>query len=165
MDIREPKAKVFIKDGGKVLAARDITLKADGVEQTENILFNAGPKGVKAIDVAIDPLPGEENQRNNKMTRLVNVDNRTPRILYMEGEPRWEFKFLRRAVEDDTSIHLATILRTTQNKIYVQDDHGDAPKTIKDGFPTRVDDLFEFDGLILGSVRRAVFHGHAAADD
>jgi uncharacterized membrane protein len=151
------KAKVFIKDGGKVLAARDITFKADGVEQTENILFNAGPKGVKAIDVAIDPLPGEENQRNNKLTRLVNVDNRTPRILYMEGEPRWEFKFLRRAVEDDKSIHLATILRTTQNKIYVQDDHGDAPKTIKDGFPTRVDDLFEFDGLILGSVDAPYF--------
>jgi uncharacterized membrane protein len=151
------KAKVFIKDGGKILAAHDITFKADGVEQIENILFNAGPKGVKSIDVSIDPLPGEENQRNNKLTRLVNVDNRTPRILYMEGEPRWEFKFLRRAVEDDASIHLVTILRTTQNKIYVQDDHGDAPKTIKDGFPTRVDDLFDFDGLILGSVDAPYF--------
>jgi uncharacterized membrane protein len=151
------KAKIFIRDGGKVLAAHDITFKADGVDQIENILFNAGPKGVKAIDVAIDPLPTEENQRNNKLTRLVNVDNRTPRILYMEGEPRWEFKFLRRAVEDDKSIHLATILRTTQNKIYVQDDHGDAPKTLKDGFPTRVEDLFEFDGLILGSVDAPYF--------
>jgi uncharacterized membrane protein len=151
------KAKIFIRDGGKVLAAHDITLKTDGMEQSENILFNAGPKGVKAIDVSIDPLPGEENQRNNKITRLVNVDDRTGRILYMEGEPRWEFKFLRRAVEDDKSIHLATILRTTQNKIYVQDDHGDAPKTIKDGFPTRVEDLFDFDGLILGSVDAPYF--------
>jgi uncharacterized membrane protein len=151
------KAKITIRDGGKILASHDITYKADGVEQSENILFNAGPKGVKAIDVAIEPLPNEENQRNNKLTRLINVDNRTPRILYMEGEPRWEFKFLRRAVEDDTSIHLATILRTTQNKIYVQDDHGDAPKTIKDGFPTKIEDLFEFDGLILGSVDAPYF--------
>jgi uncharacterized membrane protein len=151
------RAKIFIRDGGKVLAAHDITFKTDGVEQSENILFNAGPKGVKAIDVSIDPLPNEENTKNNKLVRLVNVDNRTPRILYMEGEPRWEFKFLRRAVEDDTSIHLATILRTTQNKIYVQDDHGDAPKTIKDGFPTKVEDLFEFDGLILGSVDAPYF--------
>ncbi len=151
------KAKVFIKDGGKILAAHDITFKADGVEQTENILFNAGPVGVKAIEVSIDPLPGEENQRNNKLVRLVNVDKRTPKILYMEGEPRWEFKFLRRAVEDDRSIHLATILRTTQNKIYVQDEHGDAPKNIKDGFPSRIEDLFEFDGLILGSVDAPYF--------
>lgn len=151
------KAKVFIKDGGKILAAHDITFKADGVEQTENILFNAGPVGVKAIEVSIDPLPGEENQRNNKLTRLVNVDKRTPKILYMEGEPRWEFKFLRRAVEDDRSIHLSTILRTTQNKIYVQDEHGDAPKNMKDGFPNRIEDLFEFDGLILGSVDAPYF--------
>ncbi len=151
------KANILIKDGGKVLASREVTFKADGVEQTENILYNAGPAGVRAIDVSIDPRPGEENPRNNKIAKLVNVDQRTARILYMEGEPRWEFKFLRRAVEDDKSIHLATILRTTQNKIYVQDDHADAPKSIKDGFPTRVEDLFEFDGLILGSVDAPYF--------
>ena len=148
---------MVVKDGGKVLAAHDITFKADGVEQTERILYDAGPVGVKAIEVSIDPLAGEENQRNNKIVKLVNVDKRTARILYMEGEPRWEFKFLRRAVEDDKSIHLATILRTTQNKIYVQDDHGDAPKSIKDGFPSRIDDLFEYDGLILGSVDAPYF--------
>ena len=51
---------------------------------------------------------------------MVNVDARKPRILYLEGEPRWEFKFLRRAVEDDRTIDLVTILRTTQNKIYRQ---------------------------------------------
>jgi len=151
------KGVVTIKDGGKVLASHDIIYKADGVEQTENILYNAGPVGVKAIDVTVEPLQSEENQRNNRVTKLVNVDKRTARILYIEGEPRWEFKFLRRAVEDDKSIHLATILRTTQNKIYVQDDHADAPKTIKDGFPTKIEDLFEFDGLILGSVDAPYF--------
>ena len=64
-------------------------------------------------------MAGEESANNN-ITRLVNVDQRKPRILYLEGEPRWEFKFLRRAVEDDRTIDLVTILRTTQNKIYRQ---------------------------------------------
>ncbi len=80
----------------------------------------------------------------------MNVDARKPRILYMEGEPRWEFKFLRRAVEDDRTIDLVTILRTTQNKIYRQ---GIAnPDELKDGFPTKVEELFAFDGMIIGSV-------------
>ena len=75
------------------------------------------------------------------------------RILYLEGEPRWEFKFLRRAVENDRNIDLVTILRTTQNKNYVQDPAGTAPKSVKDGlFPTNGEDLFDFDGLIIGSV-------------
>jgi hypothetical protein len=151
------KVKITLREGQKILAVRDAVLKNEGQEQTEAILFSAGTAGVKRIETSIDVLPGEENVLNNKVTRLVNVDERKPLILYMEGEPRWEFKFLRRAVEDDRSIHLATILRTTQNKLYVQDDHGDAPKNIKDGFPTRVEDLFEFEGLIIGSADAAYF--------
>ncbi|HEY2845613.1 MAG TPA: glutamine amidotransferase, partial [Bryobacteraceae bacterium] len=128
-------------------------LKSDGTEQTESVLFNAGGAGVKAIETAVDLLPGEENAKNNKLTRLVNVDNRKPRILYLEGEPRWEFKFLRRAVEDDRNIDLVSILRTTQNKIYRQGISN--PKELEDGFPSRVEELFGFEGVILGSVDAA----------
>ncbi len=151
------KAKITLSDGGKTLATREVTFKSDGTEQSEQIMFNAGGAGVRTVETSIDVQPNEENVKNNQLTRLVNVDSRKPRILYMDGEPQWEFKFLRRAVEDDRNIHLATILRTTQNKIYVQDDHGDAPKNIKDGFPTRVDDLFEFEGLVIGSSEAAYF--------
>ncbi len=103
------KAKIALRDGAKILATRDVVFKADGIEQSEQIMFNAGGAGVRTIETTIDPLPNEENAKNNKITRLVNVDSRKPRVLYMEGEPRWEFKFLRRAVEDDRNLHLATI--------------------------------------------------------
>src|SRR5262249_3113729 len=138
-----------VKDAGKVLASTDVTLKPDGVEQTEQVLFNAGTAGVKAIEASIAPLSSERNAKNNLMTRLVNVDQRKPRILYLGGEPRWEFKFLRRAVEDDRSIELVTMLRTTQNKIYRQ---GVTGNELEDGYPTKVEDLFGFEGLIFGSV-------------
>ena len=150
-------AKITLRDGQKVLASKQVPLKADGTEQTQTVLFNAGTAGVKTIQTSIDVLPGEENAKNNSLTRLVNVDKRTGLVLYLDGEPRWEFKFLKRAVEDDRNVHVVSILRTTQNKIYVQDEHQDAPKNIKDGFPTRVEDLFAFDGLILGSSEVAYF--------
>jgi uncharacterized membrane protein len=144
------KAKLTVKEGSKIVAQQIVTLKKDGQEQSETLLFNAGTAGVKSVETSIDPLPGEESVKNNLVTRLVNVDARKPRILYFEGEPRWEFKFLRRAVEDDRTIDLVTILRTTQNKIYRQ---GIAnPDELKDGFPTKVEELFGFDGLIIGSV-------------
>jgi hypothetical protein len=151
------KVKLTVRDGGKILSGRDVTLKGDDVQQTESILFNAGPAGVKTIDVVMDTLAGEENVRNNKVTRLVNVDQRKPRILYLEGEPRWEFKFLRRAVEDDRIIDLFTMLRTTQNKIYRQEQIGSQqgltnPKELENGYATKVEDLFGFDALIFGSV-------------
>ncbi len=157
------KAKLTLKEGSKVLATREIVLQKDGAEQSESVLFNAGLVGVKTVETTIDVLPGEENALNNKVTRLVNVDDRKPRILYMEGEPRWEFKFLKRAVEDDRSLHVVTILRTTQNKNYVQDPYGDTPKDVFErlhtvGFPTKSEDLFSFDGLIIGSTDAPYFN-------
>jgi len=149
------KLRVDIKEGGKVLGSGEITAKADGVQQTEPILFNAGPAGVKNLDVVIQPFADEENQNNNKVTRVIAVNNAKPRILYMEGEPRWDYKFLRRAVEDDKNIEVVSILRTTQNKIYRQ---GIANEDeLKDGFPTKVEDLFGYQGIILGSVEAGYF--------
>ena len=152
------KAKITLKEGSKVVASQEVTLKGEGTEQVETVLFNAGDAGVKTLEASIDPLLNEENPRNNRVTRLVNVDRREPRILYMEGEPRWEFKFLRRAVEDDKNIDLFTILRTAPNKLYRQEqkDGGHQGLTnvneLKDGFPSTVEELFGFDGIIFGSV-------------
>ncbi len=152
------KAKITLREGSKVVASQDVTLKGEGTEQVETVLFNAGDAGVKTIEASIEPFPNEENPRNNRVTRLVNVDPRKPRILYMEGEPRWEFKFLRRAVEDDKYLDVFTILRTAPNKLYRQEqkDGGKQgltdPNELKDGFPSKVEDLFGFDGVIFGSV-------------
>jgi uncharacterized membrane protein len=151
------KAKITLKEGSKIVASQDVTLKAEGTEQVENVLFNAGDAGVKTLEAAIEPFPNEENPRNNRVTRLVNVDSRKPRLLYLEGEPRWEFKFLRRAVEDDKYIDLFSILRTAQNKLYRQEQKDGKQgltntNELKDGFPSTVEELFGFDGIIFGSV-------------
>jgi len=152
------KAKITLREGSKVVASQEVTLKGEGTEQVESVLFNAGDAGVKTIEASIEPFANEENPRNNRVTRLVNVDPRKPRILYMEGEPRWEFKFLRRAVEDDKYLDLFTILRTAPNKLYRQEqkDGGKQgltdPNELKDGFPSKVEELFGFDGVIFGSV-------------
>lgn len=146
------KVRVTLKDGSKLLASREITLKGNDVQQTESLLFNAGSAGPKNLEVSIDPLGGEENLNNNRLQRVMDVVSTQPRILYVEGEPRWEYKFIRRAVEDDKTLQLSSILRTTQNKILVQAAPGPDGEKLKAGFPTKVDDLFAYDGLIIGSV-------------
>jgi uncharacterized membrane protein len=149
------KARLVVRESGKVLASQEVVLKSDGAQQTESLLFNAGLAGARTLQVSIDPLEGEENLNNNTVTRLVNVEPAKPRILYLEGEPRWEFKFIRRAIELDRSLQLASILRTTQNKIYRQ---GIAtPKEFEEGFPSTAEELFAFQGLILGDVEIGYF--------
>jgi uncharacterized membrane protein len=148
------QARLNLSGGGKVLAARDIVLSESG-KQIETLEFNAGSGGVKSLEVRIDPLPGETNLENNRLMRVLWVQSGKHRILYVEGEPRWEYKFIRRAVDDDPAISIASMLRTTQNKIYRQ---GLAtPNELEDGFPSKPEDLFEYDGIILGSVEEAFF--------
>ena len=153
------KINLTVRDasGGqaKLLTSRTITLGPDGNLQTETLMFDIGGAGAKTLQIAAAPLPGEENTANNTLTRVVNVGSEPRRILYMEGEPRWEYKFIRQAEEDDRMVQIVSIDRTTENKIYRQ---GIAdPKELADGFPTRPEDLFVYDGLIIGSVEAGYF--------
>lgn len=149
------KAKLSVRDGEKILASQEVTLKPDGAIQTDAMVFNAGVAGPRNLQFTIDPLAGEENLNNNSVVRLVNVTTAKPRILYIEGEPRWEYKFIRRGVEDDRSLKVVSMLRTTQNKIYRQ--NVDDPKELEQGFPTKAEELFHYDGIIVGSVEANYF--------
>jgi hypothetical protein len=111
------RGRLAVRDGTKLLASREIIFKADGAPQIESLVFNAGLAAPRTFQFAIEPLPGEENLKNNQVTRLVNVTSAKPRILYIEGEPRWEYKFIHRGVEEDRSLQMSSMVRTTQNKI------------------------------------------------
>ena len=140
---------------GKVLASRSIGLGPDGNLQTETLMFDIGGAGARTLQIAAAPLPGEENTANNTLTRVVNVGSEPRRILYMEGEPRWEYKFIRQAEEDDRMVQIASMVRTSANKIYRQGISD--PKELADGFPSRPEDLFAYQGLIVGSVEAGYF--------
>jgi uncharacterized membrane protein len=148
------QASIVVKSGGSVVASRQITL-AEAGRQTETVEFDAGKSGVKNVEVKIEPLSGEDNVANNRITRVLSVDGAKRRILYVEGEPRWEYKFLRRAVEDDPAIEIVSMLRTTQNKVYRQGISN--PNELADGFPSKPEDLFAYQGLILGTVESGYF--------
>lgn len=146
----EKPARLTLKLDGKVVANKEIVLAADGRPQIEEIAFPAGVAGAKILEASIDPMEGERNLANNVRRQLVNVDPEKPRVLYVEGEPRWEMKFVRRAMEDDETLELVTMLRTTQNKIYRQ---GIADvKELETGFPTIPEDLYAYSGLVIGTV-------------
>jgi hypothetical protein len=144
------KATLTVRDGDRTLVQREVTLTSNGAIQTEPLFFSAGPAGAKRLQFGVEPLVGEENLKNNAITRPVLVSDAKRRILYIEGEPRWEFKFIRRAEENDPTVQLVSMLRTSENKIYRQGISD--PSELADGFPVRPDDLFGYSGIIIGSV-------------
>jgi hypothetical protein len=149
------KAILAVRDGDKTLDSREITLGADDATQVETVYFSPGDAGVKSLRFTLGPLANEENPANNAVTRLLGVTDDKRRILYVEGEPRWEYKFIRRAEDDDKIVQVASMLRTTENKIYRQGISD--PTELANGFPVRPEDLFGYQGIILGSVEAGYF--------
>jgi uncharacterized membrane protein len=148
------RSRIVVRSEGKVLASREVTLKGDGT-QTETVLFSPGTPGPRTVEFSIEGLPDEENKLNNSLRRLVTVESRKPRVLYIEGEPRWDYKFLRRAIDADQSIELVSILRTTQNRIYRQGIQN--ASELENGFPAKLEELFAYQGLIIGGVEASYF--------
>ena len=149
------RAMLSVHDGNKTLAAREVTLTADGKIQAESLFFPVGAAGAKSLTFSVDPLAGEENLSNNSVTRPILVSETKRRILYVEGEPRWEYKFIRRAEEEDSTVQLVSMLRTSENKIYRQGIEN--PGELADGFPVRAEDLFGYAGIVVGSVAADYF--------
>jgi hypothetical protein len=116
-------------------------LRPDASATTAWVNIELAEAGHHHIRFSVDAIPGERELRNNSRSALVEVADQSYKILYFEGEPRWEYKFMRRAVADDEDLQIASLLRVSPNKFYRQGI--DTPQQLEDGFPTDRDELFD----------------------
>jgi uncharacterized membrane protein len=147
------KTRLRVYDQQTIVAARDIELPADTTATNLTIDLPAGEPGTHELRFTLDALDGERNTINNTRTRVVDVPATRRNILYVEGEPRWEYKFVRRAAERDRALRLASVVHTTPNKYYRQGI--DTAGELADGFPATAAELFAYDAVVIGSYEAA----------
>ncbi len=141
--------RIRAEESGRILASRDVTLESNGAT-TVRLQVPSPDPGIRTIRFTADPLDGELLAENNRREIVTAVKRGPDRILYYEGEPRFELKFLRRAVADDPNLHLVTLLRTARDK-YLRLGIGDSLELLH-GFPRTREELFAYRGVVLGSV-------------
>jgi uncharacterized membrane protein len=147
---------VDVEDEGRIVGSDKVELPSDGSPATVRIRATASEPGPRLFRFRVTPQEGELVPQNNVREAIINVRDDTERILYFEGEPRWEFKFLNRAVADDKNLLSVSLQRTADNK-YMRL-RGDADE-IMGGFPKTREELFKYHGLIIGSVEAGLFTG------
>jgi uncharacterized membrane protein len=148
------KGTVYIRENGTLLKSEQVTLPADGEVAETTLDLPVKNEGTRLFSFSLQA-PDDRIPENNTLTALVEIKNDHPQILYIEGEPRWEFKFLRRAMQDDPNIRLVTLLRSSQNKFYRQGI--DKEEMLSEGFPKKKEELFAYKGLIFGSIESTFF--------
>jgi uncharacterized membrane protein len=146
---------ITVEDDGRLVSTQEVTLPANGEAATVKVRFDANEAGARMFRFTIPTQAGEQVTQNNARDTLIQVNDRTEKVLYYEGEPRPEYKFVRRAVENDKNLQVVTLLRTAENKYYRQSVSN--PDEVVSGFPQSREELFSYRALILGSVEAASF--------
>lgn len=144
-----------VEDDGRIVNVEPVTFPRRSSAVTARVMFAATDEGAREFRFRVAAQPGEELTRNNERTALVEVRKRQEKIFFFEGEPRDESKFLRRAVQFDENLHVVSMTRQAANKFYGINFDEDTKRF--DGFPTRREDLFEYQGVILGSMEASFF--------
>ncbi len=144
-----------VEDDGRIVGSQKVQFPVDGSPATVRVRATASEPGPRVFSFKVAPQQGEVVTQNNVRDSLVEVRDTREKILYFEGEPRSEMKFIRRAVADDKNLQIVTLQRTADNKFLRLD--VDTPDELLGGFPKTRDELFAFHGLILGSIEAAAF--------
>jgi uncharacterized membrane protein len=144
-----------VEDGARIVGSQPVKLPADGDPISVRVRFTATEAGPRVFRLKVSPQPGEVVTQNNQRDVQIDVRDRRERILYYEGEPRFELKFARQAIKDDPNLELVTLVRTAENKHFRFDIK--SPEELVAGFPKTREELFAYRGIVLGSVEASAF--------
>ncbi len=150
------QVQLLVEDEGRVVHTQDVALPPEGETASVRVHVTLNEPGPRRLQFRVSPGEGEQVEQNNARDVLVSVRDTEEGILYFEGEPRFELKFVRRAVAQDENLRLAVLQRTADNK-FLRLDVEDAEE-LAEGFPKTREELFRYRGLVLGSVEASFFN-------
>jgi len=146
---------VIVEDETSILVEESVELGPDAEPVVTRISFELPNAGAKRVRFRIPPQEGERVDRNNARDAWIDVRGEREKVLYFEGEPRWEVKFMRRAVADDENLQLVLLQRTAESK-FLRLEVSDSTE-LEFGFPATREELYRYRALVLGSVEASFF--------
>ncbi|MCH1509695.1 MAG: hypothetical protein L7T84_10860, partial [Akkermansiaceae bacterium] len=128
-------------------------VRFEGGLQFEEVDFRVDiyEKGAAQIDVVIEPFDDEVSITNNRITRSIRVVNEKVNVLYIEGNARWEFRYLRAILKRDPRINATFIASNVGPEVA-----RNSPEHIE-RFPSKREEAFMYDLVVLGDVDAAFF--------
>jgi uncharacterized membrane protein len=147
--------KINIEEDGHLLRSQDVPVQANGTTEVVRVSFTPTSAGLHRYRLAAASVENELVLENNSQEVLVEVEDSHPRVLYVEGEPRWEYGKLRSAFAEEKNVVLVSLLRSADGKYYRQG--VESGEELAAGFPKSEEELFKYDALMIGSVEATFF--------
>lgn len=156
--------RVRVESRGLASRNSSLSLKVNGEEQElEPLVFEDGAQfvelkfspeqesGVLELGFEVDGTDADSNPKNNTAMHRLRIIDEKIKVLYIEGMPRWEFRYLRWVLLRNP--HLQTRFLMTEG----DPDLAKMSPHFMPGFPSDVRNIFEYDLIILGDVSSKYF--------
>jgi uncharacterized membrane protein len=151
-----------LNEAGEEVERRKVEHVADGEPSVQRFLIKPEKSGISFFTVQAF-LNGEEKLKESEAasqeatlannSRIVTVDRGGGpyRVLYVGGRPNWEFKFLRRALEEDDEVKLVGLLRIAKKepKFAFLGRSGERTNPLFRGFGNRDEQTENYDQPVL----------------
>ena len=131
-------------DAGREIESTRVKAPADGQPARVELRHRPKQTGERIYTLEVDPQPRDLHKENNRIERTVNVRKEKLKVLLVDGEPRYEYRYLKNYLEREDTIDLSVVLLSSDPE-YSEQDRSALPT-----FPASKDDLFAYDVLILG---------------
>jgi hypothetical protein len=150
-DGREVFPRVTLGDQSvEDIQPRTLVLKSGTFQHS--IAFKPRKMGDYKVTIKVPPEPVEKNVADNELEGNLSVRKKQRiKVLYVEGNPRWEYRYLKTFLIRDTEMYDARVLLQSADPKFIQEYspvEGAEPLT---EFPKR-EELFKYNAIIFGDV-------------
>jgi hypothetical protein len=130
----------------QVVAAQTVTLDPGAPRATVELRTKAAQVGATRYRVEAEALPQEQNLDNNADFADVSVLDDQLRLLYVEGYPRFEYRYLKNAMLREHTMRLSVLLLEADEQ-FVQEGTDPIRR-----FPETPEELADYDVVLFGDV-------------
>jgi hypothetical protein len=141
---REVKTTVTVEGPGGVNVAKKVSLPPMGQIQ-EMLVFTPSAEGEGDFKVSVPVEEEEAFAQNNERSFPLAVRKETLKVLVVDSQPRWEFRYLRNALMRDPGVQVSTLLYHPEIGM------GEGAGYLGE-FPPKREDLQAYDVIFLGDV-------------
>ncbi len=141
-----------IREGGRVVQTVPVRLEGDGDIQRVRVFLSPESPGILEYTAEIAPQGSETIAENNRRPFLLDNRSKTGRVLYVEGYPRREFKFIRRALDEDPRIDMVSMVRISPDGRIYRQGILDPKQDLPGGYPRSRAELFTYDAVVFGDI-------------
>ena len=106
------------------------------------------------LTLEIPPVPGERIVENNRRDIQIEIADTRVDVLLVEGSPRHEYAFIRRAMRDSRQFRVLTLLRLGKGRYY---ERADDETFLTRGFPDTAERLGRFKAVVLSDIEAGFF--------